>query len=92
MGIGLQTERKVVVVVNTNIESEGKMASITLWQSIDLMPTDTLVLVHDDFQGYALRSKTESGDLYDENSIYDDSGIEWDLWTELPMKPGPKGG
>ena len=66
------------------------MAENTLWKSLQTIPSNTLVLVYGDFMGYALRSLTDGGDWYDEYEIYDESGMEWDLWTELPIKPGPK--
>ena len=68
------------------------MAETILWKStdMDIVPKNQLVIVYGTFYGYALRSFDLNGGIYDENEIYDDSGIEWDLWTELPPKPGPE--
>ncbi len=65
------------------------MAKHTVWHDIFTMPADELVIVWNAFDGCKLRSQTEDGTWYDDNEIYDDSGAEWDLWTELPMLPGP---
>ena len=64
------------------------MANNTIWHSIKTIPIGKLVLVYEPFRGYGLRSVTNEDAWYDENEFFDDSGMEWDLWTELPMKPG----
>lgn len=45
--------------------------------------TDNLVLVLQDMTGRCLRYRTESGDWYDENEIYDDSELEITHWAEI---------
>ncbi len=68
------------------------MAKNTTWKDIATIPTDQLVIVWSAFYGCKLRSKTDSGDWYDDNEFFDDAETEWDLWTELPMLPGRKVG
>ena len=66
------------------------MANNTIWYPIQEIPINKLVLVYGEFQGYHLRSVTYTNEWYDDYEICDDSGIEWDLWAELPEKPGKK--
>lgn len=48
------------------------------------MPCDVLLLVDQETTGICLRKKTEDGDFYDENEIYDDSGLEIESWCYIP--------
>ncbi len=65
------------------------MAEETVWKPIETIPRNTLVLVYDVFYGRKLRMKMTDGAWYDDNDDYDDSGIPWDLWTDIPPEPGP---
>ena len=64
------------------------MATETVWKNINDVPLDTLVLVYDSFQGYAILEMNDQGEFFDGQGYYDDSGTDWGLWTELPPKPG----
>ena len=66
------------------------MANNTVWNPIQTIPIGKLVVVFNHFRGYALRSAMDKYDMYDENCDLDDSETEWDLWAELPEKPGKK--
>ena len=57
------------------------------WKQIDSMPRDVKVLVFNHLYGVKIMELTQGGDWYDDNEIYDDSGIEWDFWAELPPPP-----
>jgi len=63
------------------------MANKTVWNPIRTIPREKLVIVFDNYQGYALRAVTSEDEWYDENENYDDSGMEWGWWAELPEKP-----
>ena len=58
-----------------------------IWKPIDTMPFGILVIVYEGFGGFHLREKTAGGYYYDENNNLDDSGIEFEWWTELPNRP-----
>ena len=66
------------------------MANNTIWYPIQEIPINKLVLVYGEFQGYHLRSVTYTNEWYDDYEVCDDSGMEWDLWAELPERPGKK--
>ena len=66
------------------------MANKTVWNPIQTIPANELVVVYSEFQGYHLRSVTNANEWYDDCEVYDDSGAEWDLWAELPERPGKK--
>jgi len=68
------------------------MANNTVWNPIQTIPYNKLVVVYGEFQSYHLRSVTNANEWYDDNGNCDDSGMEWDLWAELPERPGKNRG